>query len=174
LLPTPSDRGPPYRASGLDPRCRPWRAKRGPVVRGRRRVCKDIRHAVKPFVGGVGLGVCKSSPAPTAGRTGALKAVALASRFWGLGCPKIFHEVATLLAGWDRIEQIADVVVARGLSHREQAPGIAASLRHFQIALGIQERRALSEEDRERPHGGIGHGIQHVIAHAFIRKPLDD
>ncbi|MCU7915753.1 MAG: GNAT family N-acetyltransferase [Candidatus Thiodiazotropha sp. (ex Gloverina cf. vestifex)] len=26
-------------------------------------------------------------------------AVALASRFWGLGCPKIFHEVATRLAG---------------------------------------------------------------------------
>ncbi|PUD97934.1 MAG: hypothetical protein C3L25_14095 [Candidatus Sedimenticola endophacoides] len=29
---------------------------------------------------------------------GAVTAVALASRFWGLGCPKIFHEVATLLA----------------------------------------------------------------------------
>jgi REP element-mobilizing transposase RayT len=28
---------------------------------------------------------------------GAQKAVALASRFWGLGCPKIFHEVATHL-----------------------------------------------------------------------------
>ncbi|MEW7976542.1 MAG: chloride channel protein, partial [Candidatus Sedimenticola endophacoides] len=30
---------------------------------------------------------------------GAVTAVALASRFWGLGCPKIFHEVATLLPG---------------------------------------------------------------------------
>ena len=28
---------------------------------------------------------------------GALKVVALASRFWGLGCPKIYHEVATRL-----------------------------------------------------------------------------
>ncbi|MEW8014099.1 MAG: pyridoxal-phosphate dependent enzyme, partial [Candidatus Sedimenticola endophacoides] len=28
---------------------------------------------------------------------GAVTVVALASRFWGLGCPKIFHEVATLL-----------------------------------------------------------------------------
>ncbi|MFC1350379.1 MAG: type IV secretory system conjugative DNA transfer family protein, partial [gamma proteobacterium symbiont of Phacoides pectinatus] len=28
---------------------------------------------------------------------GAVTAVALASRFWGLGCPKIFHEVATHL-----------------------------------------------------------------------------
>ncbi|MCU7915414.1 MAG: hypothetical protein KZQ65_05780, partial [Candidatus Thiodiazotropha sp. (ex Gloverina cf. vestifex)] len=26
-----------------------------------------------------------------------ITAVALASRFWGLGCPKIFHEVATRL-----------------------------------------------------------------------------
>ncbi|MEW7983990.1 MAG: hypothetical protein AB2812_14800, partial [Candidatus Sedimenticola endophacoides] len=29
---------------------------------------------------------------------GAVTAVALASRFWGLGCPKIFHEVATHLS----------------------------------------------------------------------------
>lgn len=59
----------------LRPRCRPWRATRRPVVRGRRRartdfrsgggvcfpepaekICKGIRHAVQPFVGGVGLG----------------------------------------------------------------------------------------------------------------------
>ncbi|PUD98187.1 MAG: hypothetical protein C3L25_13300 [Candidatus Sedimenticola endophacoides] len=32
---------------------------------------------------------------------GAVTAVALASRFWGLGCPKIFHEVATLLFGFE-------------------------------------------------------------------------
>ncbi|PUE05156.1 MAG: type I secretion system permease/ATPase [Candidatus Sedimenticola endophacoides] len=34
---------------------------------------------------------------------GAVTAVALASRFWGLGCPKIFHEVATLLILFDFI-----------------------------------------------------------------------
>ncbi len=77
-------------------------------------------------------------------------------------------------AGRDRIEQIADVVVARGPGHREQAPGIAATLRHLQVALGIQERRALGEEDRERPHGAIRHGILHIIAGAFIRKSLND
>jgi hypothetical protein len=57
------------------PRCRPWRATRRPVVRGRHRartdfrsgggvcvpepaekICKGIRHAVKPFEGGGGLG----------------------------------------------------------------------------------------------------------------------
>ncbi len=76
-------------------------------------------------------------------------------------------------AGRDRIEQIADVVVARSLCHPEQAPGVAASLRYLQISLGIQERRALGEEDRERPHGGIGHGILHVIPHAIIRKPCN-
>ncbi|PUE03697.1 MAG: hypothetical protein C3L24_04280 [Candidatus Sedimenticola endophacoides] len=37
---------------------------------------------------------------------GAVTAVALASRFWGLGCPKIFHEVATLLPnGMARFEE---------------------------------------------------------------------
>lgn len=63
------------------------------------------------------------------------------------------------------------MVVARGPGHREQAPGVAATLRYLQIALGIQERRALGEEDREPSHGGIGHGILHIIARAFIRKP---
>ena len=61
-------------SNGLN-RCRPWRATRRPVVRGRCRartdfrsgggvgfpepaekICKGIRHAVQPFVGGVGLG----------------------------------------------------------------------------------------------------------------------
>jgi hypothetical protein len=61
------------KASGT--RCRPRRATRRPGVRGRRRartdfrggggvcfpepaekICKGIRHAVQPFVGGVGLG----------------------------------------------------------------------------------------------------------------------
>ena len=76
--------------------------------------------------------------------------------------------------GRDRIEQIADVVVARGPGHREQAPGVAASLRDLHSSLEIQERRALGEKDRERPYGGIRHGIGHIIAGAFIRKPLND
>jgi len=76
-------------------------------------------------------------------------------------------------AGRDRIEQIADVVVARGLCHPEQAPGVAASLRYLQVALGIQERRALGEEDRECPYGGIRHGVLHIIARALIRKPFN-
>jgi hypothetical protein len=73
----------------------------------------------------------------------------------------------------DRIEQIADVVVARDLCHPEQAMGITASRCHFQRSLEIQERRTLSEEDRECLHGGICHGLHHIITRAFIRKPLN-
>ena len=41
-------------------------------------------------------------------------------------------------AGRDRIEQIADVVVARGAGHPEQISGVAASLRPVRQALGLQ------------------------------------
>ncbi|WP_419653704.1 hypothetical protein [Thiolapillus sp.] len=40
-------------------------------------------------------GVAKRHGRRTAG---AIMVVALASRFWRLGCPKIYHEVATRLA----------------------------------------------------------------------------
>ena len=76
-------------------------------------------------------------------------------------------------AGWDRIEQIADVVVTWDLCHLEQALDIAASLRHLQRALEIQKRRALGEEDRERPHCRIRHGIHYIITRALIGKPLN-
>ncbi len=77
-------------------------------------------------------------------------------------------------AGWDRIEQIADVVVTWDLCHPEQALDIAASLRHLQGALEIQKRRALGEEDREGRHGCIRHGIDHIITRTLIWKPLND
>ena len=75
--------------------------------------------------------------------------------------------------GWDRIKQSAYVVIARGPCHPEQAPGVAASLRHLQVALGIQERWALGKEHRERPYRGVGHGIGRIIACTFIRKLLN-
>ncbi|MFC1350567.1 MAG: SDR family oxidoreductase [gamma proteobacterium symbiont of Phacoides pectinatus] len=43
---------------------------------------------------------------------GAVTAVALASRFWGLGCPKIFHEVATHLPAY-RLSKCALNAVTR-------------------------------------------------------------
>ena len=81
-------------------RCRPWRAKRGPVVRGRRRsgrivavatgrivpeprrgYAERIRHAVKPSRRGWRSPAAAQQRArggadPGAGRTGAIKAVA--------------------------------------------------------------------------------------------------
>ena len=54
------------------------------------KICKDIRHAVKPFVGGVGLGVCLSSPAPTAGRAGAQRLSRRRVDFGDWDVPKSF------------------------------------------------------------------------------------
>ena len=65
------------------------------------KICKDIRHAVEPFVGDVGLGVCLSSPAWTAGRTRALKAVAERSHFGDLDVPKCITSTATLRSDLD-------------------------------------------------------------------------
>ncbi|MCU7915710.1 MAG: hypothetical protein KZQ65_07335, partial [Candidatus Thiodiazotropha sp. (ex Gloverina cf. vestifex)] len=41
-----------------------------------------------------------------------ITAVALASRFWGLGCPKIFHEVATRLIEWEG-QALLEILPAR-------------------------------------------------------------
>jgi hypothetical protein len=76
-------------------------------------------------------------------------------------------------AGWDWIEPMADVVVARGLRHPEQAPGVATSPRHLRGTLEIQERWTLGEKHRERPDGGIRHRIHHIITRAIIRKLLN-
>ncbi len=65
------------------------------------------------------------------------------------------------------------MVVAWGPGHREQAPSIAATLRHLQIALGIQERWTLGEKDRGCPKGGIRHGMLHIITRTLIRKLLN-
>ncbi|PUD98830.1 MAG: hypothetical protein C3L24_12010 [Candidatus Sedimenticola endophacoides] len=42
----------------------------------------------------------------------------MASRFWGLGCPKIFHEVATLLVLATETALDDTVHLARRLQHR--------------------------------------------------------
>ena len=68
----------------------------------------------------------------------------------------------------DRIEQVTNLIIAWNLPHPEQTESVAASLRHVQVALGIQERRALGEEYRERSKGGILHGIGRMIAAALI------
>ena len=70
---------------------------------------------------------------------------------------------------------IADVVVSWGLCHPEQTLDIAASLRYFQCLLEIQKLRGLSEEGRERPHGGIRHRIHyHPCAHPETAQRLSE
>ena len=56
---------------------------------------------------------------------GAIMVVALASRFWRLGCPKIYHEVATRL-GW--------LAGAGGAAHAAGKPGHDRALGQQAIA----------------------------------------
>ena len=89
-------------------RCPPRRAKRGRVVRGRRRSGRVFVVAKggvsrsrgenlqghptrrQAIVGGVGLGVCLSSPAPTAGRAGAQRLSRRRVDFGDRDVPKSF------------------------------------------------------------------------------------
>ncbi|PUD99298.1 MAG: hypothetical protein C3L24_11235, partial [Candidatus Sedimenticola endophacoides] len=66
---------------------------------------------------------------------GAVTAVALASRFWGLGCPKIFHEVATLLCA-------VVLIIA-----------FFISLRIFRSAFGLKLRGIKSNQTRMKYTG---------------------
>ena len=70
---------------------------------------------------------------------GAIMAVALASRFWGLGCPKIYHEVATRLESfWDSGEPMfrTGKSTSSGRSRRMGANAIEASIvRYTERAL---------------------------------------
>ena len=92
-------------------RCRPGRAKRGPVVCGRHRVradfrsgegvcfpepaekiCKDIRHAVKPLWAELGSAcVCRVQHRPQ-GVPGHNKLVAIARVLSAAGAPDRYHE----------------------------------------------------------------------------------
>ena len=66
-------------------------------------ICKRIRHTVKPFVGVVrsrhracdDVGVAPR----TQGEPGP-KGCRRAQSFWGLGCPKMYHEHGDTPAGW--------------------------------------------------------------------------
>ena len=102
-------------------RCRPGRAKRGPVVRSRHRVRADFRSGEggcvsrsrgenlqghptcrQAIVGGVGLGVCLSSPAPTAGRTGAQQACRHCASPVGCRSPRQVSRALTRHSGLGR------------------------------------------------------------------------
>ena len=72
-------------------RCPPWRAKRRRVVPGSREATRDTRRAEG----------AKGDPKGASRTAGAPMSCRRSSRFWGLGCPKIFHEIEdSLVTGW--------------------------------------------------------------------------
>ena len=74
------------------------------------------------------------------------------------------------MAGFNRIERLADVIVRGDALDLEQGAGVVAPARVFHVLLKTQERRALSEEHREGSRGDVGHGETRVVAGAPIRE----
>ncbi|MFC1339501.1 MAG: hypothetical protein G8D28_10320, partial [gamma proteobacterium symbiont of Phacoides pectinatus] len=96
---------------------------------------------------------------------GAVTAVALASRFWGLGCPKIFHEVATHLRdAQDRFaaesQQKAEAAQKAGLFRDEIIPGEIPQRRGEPVRF---------DEDEFPRHGTTAEGLA-KLRPAFDRE----
>ena|ERR1019366_1335842 len=74
------------------------------------------------------------------------------------------------LAGFDRVKLRADLAVARDFGHAEQRLAVRAAPFLRQMALMLQERRALHEEDRERRQSEIRHGVLRVGPGPLVRQ----
>jgi len=72
----------------------------------------------------------------------------------------------------DRVEYVADVVVAGDFGDAEQAGAVGAAMRFLKLALMRQERRALHEKHREGRHSDVAHAVGRVDAPALVRKPV--
>src|SRR4051794_12119268 len=64
--------------------------------------------------------------------------------------------------GRDRIEHVADVIVAGNAGDAEQGLAVRAAVAGLELALMIEEGGALGEEHREGGQAGVGHGIMTV------------
>lgn len=69
-----------------------------------------------------------------------------------------------------RVQQVANMVVARDLCHPEQRLSIRTPVSVLQLPLIRQNRRALHEKQRKRGQPDIGHGIAGVRAAPLVRK----
>ena len=85
------------------------------------------------------------------------------------GLKQILEETEQL-TGRNRIEHLADVIVARDACDLKERARIVAAAFLFHGLLETQERRALREEDCEGRQGEVGHGEAGIIARAPIRQ----
>ncbi|MGH6855976.1 MAG: hypothetical protein ACREDN_11230 [Aestuariivirga sp.] len=72
------------------------------------------------------------------------------------------------------VEHGADMIVAEDFPHLEQRPAVRCALPFEQPALIGEKRGALHEEDRERRHANVGHGVMTVAAVALVRRRSKD
>ena len=68
------------------------------------------------------------------------------------------------------IQQVANLVVARNLQHTKQGLSVADASRQRHRPLEVQKRRALREEHRECPKGGIHHRVHDIFARPLARQ----
>ena len=72
------------------------------------------------------------------------------------------------MRGFDRVEHLADVVVAGDALNLKEGAGIVAAGGLGQGALKTQEERALREEDRKSRKRDVLHGVADIVAGAPI------
>ena len=77
-----------------------------------------------------------------------------------------FHQVFRR----DRIQRLADVIIAGDGLDLKQTAGIIAGAGLFHVPLETQERGTLGEEHRERRQREVGHGVLRVVARARVRQ----
>lgn len=83
-------------------------------------------------------------------------------------------EEAENLGGFNRIERLADVIIAGDALDLEQRPGVVAAGGFFHVLLETEEGRTLREEDRQRRGGPIGHGVEGIPTRARVRQSGGD
>jgi len=85
-----------------------------------------------------------------------------------------FIKQAEEVMGRDRVERLADVIVAGNLFDLKERPGVVASASLFHRALIAQERRALGEEHRKSRQSNVGHAIAGIVTGAPVRQSGGD
>jgi hypothetical protein len=83
-----------------------------------------------------------------------------------------FGEYRMQQCGRDRVEHVADVVVAGDFGDAEQTGAVGAAMAFLELPLMRQERRALHEEHRKGRHSDVSHAVGRVDTTALVREPV--
>ena len=75
---------------------------------------------------------------------------------------------------FDRVEDLADVIVSGDALDLKERAGVVASVGLFHSSLETQERGVLGEKDREGRQGDVGHDKEEIVASARVRQSGGD